>query len=126
LLADPGASLGSDPYLFRAYPNPQASPSAAPGAPKLSFGANLKQWIESLAPNGKRLSGTPAGKMIFEQCEAIRAQAIKCLREAEAKEQWSNVCKPHVDRYVKHCKHSRRRMNWVNPADHRVEIALPI
>jgi hypothetical protein len=108
-LAPPGTPTDPDSYTFRAYGNPPAPPDTPPEPkPHLSFGANLKQWMESLAPTGKTLS---------EQCKAIRAEAIKCLREAEAKEEWSYACKPHVDKYVKRCKQRRPKVNWLNPAD---------
>ena len=107
-LAPPGTPPDPNSYSFRAYRNPPAPPGTPPD-PKsyLSFGANLKQWIESLLPTGKTLS---------EQCKAIQAEAIKCLREAQAKEEWTYVCKPHVDKYVKRCKQHRPKVNWVNPA----------
>ena len=144
-LAPPSTTPDPSSYSFREYRNPPAPPGTPPD-PKsyLSLGANLNQWIDSVLPTGKTLSDAPEGKVLpdapkgkapsdaprgktlSEQCKAIQAEAIKCLRAAEAKEQWSNVCKPHVDKYVKRCKQRGPKVNWVNPADPAGRSALPI
>jgi hypothetical protein len=74
-----------------------APPPETPRGPKfsLSFGASLKDHLKP----AKR-----TGKSHAQLCKAIQAKAVKCLREAEAKAQWSTVCKPQVDEYVTRCK----------------------
>jgi len=74
-----------------------APPPGIPCGPKssLSFGANLKDRLKPVVRTGKSSA---------ERCKAIQAKAVKCLREAEARAEWSTVCKPQVDEYVTRCK----------------------
>ena len=76
-----------------------AAPPDAPAAPKF-VSPNLRKQIEALSGGVKSASS---------KCEAIRLKAVKCLREATAKEEWSDICRPHIDEYVTRCKRTETK-----------------